>query len=139
MSNNIITNDSYAYVKKINNQNNRCFTCKPRGKVKKHIIGQSLCKNYLFHHDMNHRPVILVTPLKHIEEIEDIGDIGELFKVIKDFCIFWNIVDYQVSFNRGAWKTNKHFHIKIKIDEKIANRMRGDHFKRLQLEGNYKK
>jgi hypothetical protein len=120
-------------------QKKRCFTCKPRGKVKKHIIGQSMCRNYIFHHDMNHRPVILVTPRRHIENIEEIHDIKQLFKVISDFCSFWNIDDYQVSFNKGSWKINEHFHIKIKISDKIANRMRGDHFKRIKLEENYEK
>jgi len=58
--------------------------------------------------------------------------------MIKDFCIFWNIKDYQLSFNYGSWKTNEHFHIKIKIDDKIIERMRGDHFRRLKLQENYK-
>lgn len=126
------------YEPLLNVSKKKCFTCKPRGKVKKHIIGQSPCQQYIFHHDMNHRPVIIVTPVKHVENIEDIEDIPLLFNVIKEFCSFWNIVDYQISFNRGSWKTNEHFHIKIKINDKIANRMRSDHFRRIKLEENYK-
>jgi hypothetical protein len=124
---------------KVSSGSKRCYTCKPRGKVKKHIIGASLCDNFLFHHDMNHRPIILVTPIRHYTSIEEIYDVKAMFVAIKDFCSFWNIHDYQVSYNCGSWKAHDHFHLKIKINEKIAGRMRGDHFRRLQLEENYKK
>jgi hypothetical protein len=132
MNNNLSTNIRRKITK-------RCYTCKPRGSITKHIMGVSPCGSYIFHHDMNHRPLILVTPKKHIIDISEITDIQHLFKVIKDFCIFWNIQDYQLSFNYGQWKTNEHFHIKIKLDDKIIERMRGDHFRRLKLEENYKK
>ena len=124
---------------KKNNQN-RCYTCKPRGKVLKHVIGYSSCNNFMFHHDMNHRPIILITPVKHIKSVTEFTgpELVQLFESIKYFCNFWNIIDYQVSYNEGNWKAHDHFHIKIKISDKIANRMRGDHFKRLGLEKNYK-
>jgi len=110
----------------------RCYTCKPRGKVKMHII--STINGYSFHHDMNHRPAIIMTPIKHIRTIEEIQDIPEMLKTIKEFCTFWNIDDYQVSYNCGGWQKNEHFHIKIRIYDKTANRMRGDHFRLIKSE-----
>lgn len=119
---------------------NRCFTCKPRGKVKKHIIEKSSCENFVFHHDMNHRPIILVTPVKHLKSIDEFPPelLKEMFEAIRIFCNFWNIMDYTVSYNCGNWQLHEHFHVKIKITDKIANRMRGDHFKRVKLEDRYK-
>jgi hypothetical protein len=126
--------------KKEKKKDNRCFTCKPRGKVRKHIIGASMCSNFIFHHDMNHRPIIIMTPVTHITDILEFSpeQTFEMFKAISSFCNFWNIIDYQVSFNYGTWKTNEHFHVKIKINEKIIERMRGDHFRRIKLENNFK-
>ena len=126
--------------KEFKEQKERCYTCKPRGKVLKHVIGYSACNTFMYHHDMNHRPIILITPVKHISNITDFtpDELTKLFVSIKSFCNFWNIIDYQISFNEGSWKAHDHFHIKIKISEKIANRMRGDHFKKISLEKNYK-
>jgi len=122
-------------------ESKRCFTCSPRGKIKKHIIGKSVCSNFLFHHDMNHRPLILVTPVKHMINIEDFDpvELCAMFNAIKQFCIFWSISDYKVSYNCGSWKAHEHFHIKIYIHDKIANRMRGDHFRKIKYEENYEK
>lgn len=119
----------------------RCYTCKPRGKVKKHIISYSSCKKFVCHHDMSHRPIILVTPVDHIKDIYQLTpeELSAFFAYIKEFCAFWNIDDYQVSYNCGAWKLNEHFHAKIRINEKIAGRMRGDHFKVIKLSENYTK
>jgi hypothetical protein len=118
---------------------NRCYTCKPRGKVKKHIIGKSFCGNFVFHHDMNHRPIIILTPIEHISKIDDMTPelLKKMFEAIYVFCGFWKLKDYQVSYNAGQWKINDHFHIKIRIPEKIIKIMRADHFKRIQLEDNY--
>jgi diadenosine tetraphosphate (Ap4A) HIT family hydrolase len=116
----------------------RCYTCKPRGKVKKYIITQT--DKFIFHHDMNYRPVILVTPIVHIKSIDEFSpeDLSLMFREIKQFCGDWNIEDYQVSYNCGAWKLNEHFHVKIRINDKVANRMRGDHFKFIKLSENHK-
>lgn len=134
---------SYAQVAK-NDQfkqkkRNRCYTCKPRGKVKKHVIEKSPCGNFVFHHDMNHRPIILITPVKHIQTIDEFEPelLKKLFESVRVFCGFWNIIDYTISYNCGQWKRHEHFHVKIKISDKIANRMRGDHFKRIKLEQRY--
>ena len=120
-------------------RNNYCYTCKPRGKVQKHIIERSELKQVVFHFDLHKRPLILVTPIKHYNTIYEIPgpEIASLFEGIRIFCDEWNIKDYQVSFNNGEWQTHSHFHIKIKTSEKIVNRLRRDHFLRLKLQQNY--
>lgn len=112
---------------------NRCYTCKPRGAVKKHIIGTSGCGQFVFHHDMNHRPLIVVTPVHHVTKLYQLGErvLSLLFRAIDDFCNFWKIEDYQVLYNNGTWQTHDHFHVKIRVDERVIGRMRGDHFRLL--------
>ena len=119
---------------------NYCYTCKPRGKVLKHIIKTDTVHGVVFHYDLHKRPLILLTPIKHYGTIYDIPDqeVINIFKGIKLFCEEWNIVDYQTSYNSGEWQTHSHFHIKIKTSEKIINRLRRDHFLRIKLQQNYK-
>lgn len=114
----------------------QCYTCRPRGKVLKHIIKGCESDGFLFHYDLNQRPLVLITPERHVESLNDLSDIEKLnlFKAIKNFCEFWKITDYQVSYNEGTWKTNSHFHAKIKINEKIINRMKRDHFMLIKKE-----
>lgn len=116
-----------------------CYTCKPRGKVLKHIIEKSTMKNVMFHFDLHKRPIILVTPITHYTSIYEIPDneIKSIFESIRIFCDEWNIKDYQTSFNHGKWQSHSHFHIKIKTNENIINRMKKDHFKLIKLEKNY--
>ena len=118
-----------------------CYTCKPRGKVQKHIIERSDIKQIVFHFDLHKRPVILVTPIKHYNTLYEMPgpEVVSLFEGIRVFCDEWNIKDYQISFNNGEWQTHSHFHIKIKTNEKIINRLRRDHFLRLKLQQNYSK
>ena len=125
-------------IKKVGSR--KCYTCKPRGKVLKHIIPGTGSENVIFHFDLHKRPVILVTPNKHYESFQDIphSQVLELFQSIHNFCEFWKIKDYQISYNNGAWQTHSHFHIKIKANEKIINRMRRDHFRMIALESKYK-
>ena len=117
----------------------KCYTCKPRGKVLKHIITGTGCEDVVFHFDLHKRPIILITPKKHYETLYEIpnDEVINLFKSIQTFCDFWKIRDYQISYNNGSWQNHCHFHIKIKTSEKIINRMRRDHFKHLALERNY--
>lgn len=124
----------------IKSSTKRCYTCRPRGKVKQHVIGKSICENFIFHHDLNNRPIILLTPIQHYTNICEFDQdvLKNMFNSIEVFCGFWNIKDYQVSYSNGLWKTNDHFHIKIKIPEEIAIKMRTDHFDRLKLEKIYK-
>jgi hypothetical protein len=61
-----------------------------------------------------------------------------LFESIKQFTEFWNLSNsYQLMINNGDSQTHHHFHVKMKIDEDVANRMRRDHFTRINLEKSY--
>jgi galactose-1-phosphate uridylyltransferase len=116
----------------------RCYTCKPRGKVKQHIISDT--KHFVFHHDMHKRPIILVSPKRHISTMSEMSkeERDELFIDIDNFVKSWNIEDYQINYNAGDWQKNSHFHAKIRISDKIANRMRRDHFSIIKFENRYK-
>lgn len=118
---------------------NYCYTCKPRGKVLKHIIKGCNTNNVIFHFDLHKRPLILATPKKHYETLYEIPteEQLELLGSVKTFCDFWGIKDYQVSYNNGEWQTQTHFHLKIKMCEKIVNRLRRDHFTMEGLTHNY--
>ncbi len=122
-----------------NKKDNRCYTCNPRGKVKKHVINTSESGRFYFHHDMHKRPIIIMTPSRHIENVNDmtLDEKIDMFDSLDKFTNFWNITEYQVSYNCGKWKTNDHIHFKIRITEKIINRMRRDHFQLLKLNENY--
>ncbi len=126
-------------VRKPVKKDNRCYTCKPRGKVKKHIINTSESGKFYFHHDMHKRPIIIMTPSRHVESIDELtpDEQLDLFKSLKKFTSFWDIPDYQISYNSGKWQNHEHFHCKIRISEKIIDRMRRDHFKLINLNSNY--
>jgi len=126
-------------IRKTNKKDTRCYTCKPRGKIKKHMINTSSSGKFVFHHDMHKRPVIIMTPARHIENIYELtsDELIDLTKSLKEFALFWNIDDYQLSFNMGKWQNHEHFHCKIRISEKVITRMRRDHFERIKRESNY--
>lgn len=129
------TNNEWNVV--INKKNNikkekgKCFTCYPERKVKKHIILPHINEDITFHHDMWNRNMIIATPNKHYHTMKDFPDneLIKFFRTIDQFCINWNLEDYSITFNHGEWQNHHHFHVKIKILDKIANRMRGDHFR----------
>jgi len=129
-------------IRKPKKKDKRCFTCKPRGKVKHHIINTSSSGNFTFHHDMHKRPVIIVTPNKHVEQIYELSpeEMIDFFKSIEEFTNLWKIKDYQITINAGRWQDSNHSHLhcKIRIAEKMANRMRRDHFEKIKLEKRYK-
>lgn len=116
-------------------KDSRCYTCKPRGDIKKHIICENASKTLVFHHDMHRRPIIMLSPKKHITSMDDMSseELIDMFKSIKDFVTDWNINDYQVSYTSGKWQTSEHFHCKIKVCDKMILRMRRDHFSRIKL------
>jgi diadenosine tetraphosphate (Ap4A) HIT family hydrolase len=126
-------------IRKPKKKDTRCYTCKPRGKVKKHMINTSGSGKFIFHHDMHKRPVIIMTPARHIENIYELtpDELNDLFKSLKEFAAFWNIDDYQLSFNMGKWQNHEHFHCKIRISEKIIGRMRRDHFEKIKMDARY--
>jgi hypothetical protein len=137
----IIINKPKSIIKDIkilnvSNDNGACYTCNPNGRIKKHIIGNSFCGHFIFHHDLNKRPVIILTPKQHLLNIEDFSSemLKSMFMSIYVFCGYWNIKDYQVSYNTGKWKTHEHFHIKIKIPSEKALSLRNEHFNRIKKE-----
>jgi hypothetical protein len=124
-------------MKNKNGNPNRCYTCKPRGTLKEHIISQT--DNFTFNHDLFSRPMVIITSKVHYHTIYEIPDNIKLklFEDINSFVQFWNLDDYTLTITNGNSQTHHHFHIKMKIDDKIANRMRRDHFTRINLEKNY--
>jgi hypothetical protein len=116
----------------------KCYTCKPRGTIKEHIISQT--EHFVFNHDLFRRPMVIITSKQHYHTIYEIPDHIkiQLFEDIHSFTEFWNLGnDYQLIINNGDSQTHHHFHIKMKINDSIANRMRRDHFTRINLEKNY--
>ena len=116
----------------------KCYTCKPRGTLKDHIITQT--EHFTFNHDLFRRSMIIITSNFHYHTIYDIPDEIKLklFEDIKIFIEFWNLSNrYQLSINNGELQTHHHFHAKLIIDETVANRMRRDHFTRINLEKTY--
>ena len=122
-----------------NNYNpTKCYTCKPRGTLKEHIISQT--DDFTFNHDMFRRPLIIITTKVHYHTIYEIPDNLKLklFSDIQLFVEFWNLNNnYQLMINNGESQTHHHFHIKMRINESIVNRMRRDHFERIELEKGY--
>ena len=120
------------------NKNGKCYTCKPRGTIKEHIISQN--DHFTFNHDMFRRPLIIITSRDHYHTIYDMPDQIklELFNNIHSFVEFWNLnKNYQLMFNNGDAQTHHHFHVKMKINPDVANRMRRDHFTRINLQKSY--
>ena len=123
-------------MKKVNT--NKCYTCKPHGTLKEHIISQT--DFFTFNHDLFRRPIIIITPKEHYHTIYDIPDNLkiQLFKDIHLFVEFWNLTQsYKLIITNGDSQTHHHFYVKMVIDESIANRMRRDHFTRINLEKSY--
>lgn len=121
-----------------NNRKQRCYTCRPRRKVSDHIIADTGRNE--FHHDLCNRDLVIVTPKRHFSTIEEAlpGDLECMLFEISKWCTDWNIDDYSVSFNQGKWQTHSHFHMKIRISNKIITRMRGDHFRLIKLKRAYR-
>jgi len=116
----------------------KCYTCKPRGTLKDHVISHT--DYFTFNHDMFRRPLIIITSKPHYHTLYEMPDNVKLslFNDIQSFVDFWNLnKNYQLMLNNGESQTHHHFHIKMKINADIANRMRRDHFTRINLEKNY--
>jgi len=133
-----MNNNKYSGNNTNNINKNKCYTCKPRGTLKEHIISQT--EDFVFNHDMFRRPLIIITTKVHYHTIYEMPDNLKikLFSDINLFVEFWNLAtNYQLMLNNGESQTHHHFHIKMKINEDIANRMRRDHFTRIELEKGY--
>ena len=135
----IYHHDYQNKYKKKETSTSKCYTCKPRGTLKDHIISQT--EHFTFNHDMFRRPMVIITTKFHYHTIYEIPDSIKinLFEDIRVFVDFWNLSQkYQLIINNGEMQTHHHFHIKLIIEEPIANRMRRDHFTRKNLEKQYK-
>jgi hypothetical protein len=111
-------------VKKAKN----CFSCKPRNYHKKFIIKKmKLCK---FHHDLAKRPIILVSPIKHITNLsnQEPEYIGNMIKEIDSFCKLYKINHYNIHFYNN--KNDEHFHFKIKCDEEKIKSIKSKSFQK---------
>lgn len=130
----IIIPATTEFVNETNNFKKGCYSCKPRGTVKEHIISKT--PDFIFNHDLFRRPMIIVTSVNHYQTIYDIPPetVTNLFNDLKLFTDFWNLKEYQIIINE---KGGTHFHAKIKISPDVANRLRRDHFERIRLEKNY--
>ena len=68
-----LTNKYYKKTKKGENGNtNKCYTCKPRGTIKEHIISET--DNFVFNHDIFRRPLIIITTKIHYHDIYELPD-----------------------------------------------------------------
>lgn len=112
----------------------KCYTCNPKRYVAEHTFYTS--EGFTFHFDLTKRPLIIVTPDRHVEITSELTDeeLVTLFRVVEAFCTDRNIQDYQLITNMGSWKTHSHLHWKIKIHEETCHRMRADHFRLKHLE-----
>jgi len=125
------------YNKNVCHKKFKCYTCHPKKYVKNHTFYSEDMFN--FHFDLTNRPLIIITPNKHVETTLDLSkeEIYKMFVIVDKFCKDRNIEDYQLITNMGAWKTHGHLHWKLKINEDVCFRMKQDHFKLLKLEKNY--
>ena len=124
--------------KRENGNTNKCYTCNPRGTIKDHIISETDC--FTFHHDLFSRPFIIITTKVHYHDIYEIPDFIKLklFEDVNSFVQFWNLNNnYQLIINNGNIQTHHHFHCKLKLEVESVNRMRRDHFTRINLEKTY--
>jgi hypothetical protein len=138
MNDTIYHHDYKNKTKNKPSSSNKCYTCKPRGTLKDHIISQT--EHFTFNHDLFRRPIIIITTKLHYHTIYEIPNETklQLFEDIRTFVEFWNLSDrYQLVINNGEAQTHHHFHAKIILNPTIANRMRRDHFTRINLEKTY--
>ncbi len=52
----------------------------------------------------------------------EIEDRNEMVDSINQFCLLWNISNYSINWNNED--TDKHFHIKIKMNESEINKIK---------------
>ena len=130
-------NNVDKYNEKVCQKRLKCYTCHPKKYVKKHTFYSEDIFN--FHFDLTNRPLIIITPNKHVETTLDLSkeEVYKMFVIADKFCKDRNIEDYQLITNMGAWKTHHHLHWKLKINEDVCFRMKQDHFKLIKLEKNY--
>ena len=95
---------------------NKCYTCKPRGTIKEHIISHT--EHFTFNHDLFRRSLIIITSKNHYHTLDDMPDNVKLslFNDIKLFVQFWNLnKNYQLMINNGDSQKHHHFHNVVDI------------------------
>lgn len=112
----------------------KCYRCFPKNKIKKHVIGMSICGNFVFHYDINNRPYIIVMPTEHINSIHSIDSIKlkKMFEAINILCDFLHIFNYTLIYDNDTNSNDtKHMILKIKIEQKLYKKLIDEHFKRM--------
>ena len=114
----------------------KCYTCFPKRLAQEHTILYDSKAQVKFHFDMCNRPLLIATPVKHINTVAEFNteELKEFFDGISEFCNFWNIKDYQIQINHGKWQNHEHLHAKIKANEDLIYNMRQNHFKLIKLQ-----
>ncbi len=99
-----------------------CYGCNPDGEIAKYIISST--DKYIFQFDMMKRSIVMLTPVKHYTKFFDmeLEDRNEMVDSINQFCLLWNISNYSINWNNED--TDKHFHIKIKMNESEINKIK---------------
>ena len=99
-----------------------CYGCNPDGEIAEYIISST--DKYIFQFDMMKRPIVMLTPVQHYTKFFDmeLKDRNEIVDSINQFCLLWNIKNYQIHW--GNEESDKHFHIKIKMNEFDINKIK---------------
>ena len=115
----------------------KIYTTRPLGTIKEHLISES--ENFSFYHDLWQRAMLIVAPKGNYSTIYEVPSdlMGILFEDINKFVNFWNIKNYVLMFNNGQYQKSNQFHVKIKVNEGMINRMRRDHFTRIKMQREY--
>lgn len=109
----------------------RDLICNPTSKSKNHVIYKT--DNVIFQLDMMKRPIIIASPIKHLNNIFQVDTI--FWKDIEKFINEWNISNYTITVS--SENENEHLNMKIKCPENFVKRVRDTHFKKLQKEKIY--
>lgn len=144
-SNNYTQNGDGRPNKRFNGQNRnngkmgprKNYNTRPLGTIKEHLISEN--DNFTFYHDLWQRAMIILAPKGNYSTVYEVPSdlIGNMFQEINNFVKFWNIKNYVLMFNNGQYQKSNQFHVKIKINEAMANRMRRDHFTRIKMQREY--
>ena len=98
------------YKKKIpqkpKSESSKCYTCKPRGTLKEHIISQT--ENFVFNHDIFRRPLIVITSIIHYHTIYELPDNLKL-KLFEDVEFFKKYGDMRTYMRKSDLVTDSEF------------------------------
>lgn len=107
-----------------------CYSCYPSRFVRRHVTFET--DAFVFSYDMWGRPLFIVTPRHHYHDINEMSGalLVRMFDEVERWLRAHGICDYQTQlhWNRGAWQTHHHFHLKLRVDERRYYAMRKRHF-----------